>query len=157
MYSIYIKFNWYKYPTCRGATQVNIEGGSLNNSFCWRCEQNIFGLGGIKFVIPCDGEDELVTQKVNYKKNMVFLSGAECPFTCSFCDLWRWTFEGPTPAGAIPRQLREVLHTHAGDATAPQRLKLYNASNFFDRRAVPAEDVPTIAALAEPLDRKSVV
>jgi archaeosine synthase beta-subunit len=80
----------------------------------------------------------------------VFLSGAECPFTCSFCDLWRYTFEGPTPAGAIPRQLREVLNTHTRDVTTPQRLKLYNASNFFDRRAVPADDVPTIAALAEP-------
>ncbi|PYP49157.1 MAG: hypothetical protein DMD39_12500, partial [Gemmatimonadetes bacterium] len=21
----------------------------------------------------------------------VFLAGAECPFTCSFCDLWRMT------------------------------------------------------------------
>ena len=86
----------------------------------------------------------------------VFLSGAECPFTCSFCDLWRWTFEGATPAGAIPRQLREVLHTHVGEATTPQRLKLYNASNFFDRRAVPAEDVPTIAALAEPFGNVTV-
>jgi archaeosine synthase beta-subunit len=86
----------------------------------------------------------------------VFLSGAECPFTCSFCDLWRWTFDGPTPAGAIPRQLREVLRTHAGDATAPQRLKLYNASNFFDRRAVPADDVPTSAALAEPFGAVTV-
>src|SRR3989442_2597209 len=27
----------------------------------------------------------------------VFLSGAECPFTCSFCDLWRWTIDEPTP------------------------------------------------------------
>ena len=86
----------------------------------------------------------------------VFLSGAECPFTCSFCDLWRWTVEGATPAGAIPMQLREVLHTHVGEATAPQRLKLYNASNFFDRRAVPAEDVPTIAALAEPFGAVTV-
>ena len=86
----------------------------------------------------------------------VFLSGAECPFTCSFCDLWRWTFDGPTPVGAIPSQLREVLHTHARDATTPQRLKLYNASNFFDRRAVPADDVPTIAALAEPFGAVTV-
>jgi archaeosine synthase beta-subunit len=86
----------------------------------------------------------------------VFLSGAECPFTCSFCDLWRWTFEGPTPAGAIPRQLREVLHTHTRDVTTPQRLKLYNASNFFDRRAVPADDLPMIAALAEPFGAVTV-
>ena len=26
----------------------------------------------------------------------VFLTGAECPFTCSFCDLWRYTIDGPT-------------------------------------------------------------
>src|SRR4029077_4295371 len=32
----------------------------------------------------------------------------------------------------------------------PHRLKLYNASNFFDRRAVPAEDLPRIAELAAP-------
>ena len=86
----------------------------------------------------------------------VFLSGAECPFTCSFCDLWRWTFEGPTPAGAIPRQLREVLLKHTADATTPQRLKLYNASNFFDRRAVPAGDLPAIAALAAPFGAVTV-
>ena len=39
----------------------------------------------------------------------VFLAGAECPFTCSFCDLWRWTTNGPTPAGALPAQLAAVL------------------------------------------------
>ena len=86
----------------------------------------------------------------------VFLSGAECPFTCSFCDLWRWTYEGPTPAGAIPRQLRDVLDAHTGEATTPQRLKLYNASNFFDRRAVPADDLPAIAALAAPFGAVTV-
>jgi uncharacterized Fe-S cluster-containing MiaB family protein len=31
----------------------------------------------------------------------------------------------------------------------PDRLKLYNASNFFDQQAVPSEDVPGIATLAE--------
>jgi len=78
----------------------------------------------------------------------VFLAGAECPYTCSFCDLWRWTIDGPTPAGALAWQLKEVL-----DATpppVPERLKLYNASNFFDQRAVPAQDLPAIAALAAP-------
>jgi len=78
----------------------------------------------------------------------VFLAGAECPYTCSFCDLWRWTIDGPTPAGALAWQLKEVL-----DATpppVPNRLKLYNASNFFDQRAVPAQDLPAIAALAAP-------
>jgi radical SAM enzyme (TIGR01210 family) len=35
------------------------------------------------------------------------------------------------------------------DGPAPDRLKLYNASNFFDTRAVPSEDLPAIARLAE--------
>ena len=80
----------------------------------------------------------------------VFLAGAECPFTCSFCDLWRWTIDGPTPGGALPVQLAQVLGSLEGRAPPPNRLKLYNASNFFDRRAVPADDVPAIAALAAP-------
>jgi archaeosine synthase beta-subunit len=78
----------------------------------------------------------------------VFLAGAECPFTCSFCDLWRWTLDGPTRPGALPAQLTRALGEHA--PPLPDRLKLYNASNFFDRRAVPAEDVPRIAELAAP-------
>ena len=78
----------------------------------------------------------------------VFLVGAECPYTCSFCDLWRGTIDGPTPPGALARQLDGVLQ--AIDGPRPERLKLYNASNFFDRRAVPAADVPRIAALAAP-------
>jgi radical SAM enzyme (TIGR01210 family) len=78
----------------------------------------------------------------------VFLAGAECPFTCSFCDLWRWTINGPTPPGALTRQLHRVLQTV--DEPVPDRLKLYNASNFFDRRAVPPEDVDGIARLAAP-------
>lgn len=79
----------------------------------------------------------------------IFLAGAECPFTCSFCDLWRWTIDGSTPRGALPEQVREVLLSlEAQDM--PDRLKLYNASNFFDRRAVPQQDVPIIASLAAP-------
>jgi radical SAM enzyme (TIGR01210 family) len=93
----------------------------------------------------------------------VFLTGAECPFTCSFCDLWQWTLDGPTPPGALTRQLDSVLEARdgqAGDEDArngvtrddhtPDRLKLYNASNFFDQRAVPAEDLLGIARLAVP-------
>jgi radical SAM enzyme (TIGR01210 family) len=78
----------------------------------------------------------------------VFLTGAECPFTCSFCDLWQWTLDGPTPPGALTRQLESVLE--ARDGQTPDRLKLYNASNFFDQRAVPSEDVLGIAKLAAP-------
>ena len=78
----------------------------------------------------------------------VFLAGAECPFTCSFCDLWRWTIDGPTPPGVLTRQLESVLG--ALDEPLPNRLKLYNASNFFDLRAVPSEDVLAIATLGSP-------
>jgi radical SAM enzyme (TIGR01210 family) len=80
----------------------------------------------------------------------IFLSGAECPFTCSFCDLWRYTIDGPTPAGALPAQISAVLENLDASAPRPDRLKLYNASNFFDKRAVPAADLPRIAELAAP-------
>jgi radical SAM enzyme (TIGR01210 family) len=78
----------------------------------------------------------------------VFLAGAECPFTCSFCDLWRYTIDGPTPPGALTRQLRDVLAALGGPT--PDRLKLYTASNFFDRRAVPDSDLGELAELAVP-------
>lgn len=83
----------------------------------------------------------------------VFLTGAECPFTCVFCDLWRYTIDGPTPAGALPAQLSAALERlpgllrEAGFDRCDQ-LKLYNASNFFDRRAVPEADLEPMASLA---------
>lgn len=80
----------------------------------------------------------------------VFLAGAECPFTCSFCDLWKWTIDGPTPPGALPAQILDVLRSPDLGSPPPDRLKLYNASNFFDRRAVPPADLPAIARLAAP-------
>ena len=84
----------------------------------------------------------------------MFLAGAECPFTCSFCDLWRWTLDGPTPAGALPIQLARALQDL--ESPLPQRLKLYNAGNFFDRRAVPQQDVPRLAELARPFSALTV-
>lgn len=80
----------------------------------------------------------------------VFLAGAECPFTCSFCDLWKWTIDGPTPPGALPTQILGALRAADLGSPPPVRLKLYNASNFFDRRAVPVSDLPAIARLAAP-------
>jgi len=77
----------------------------------------------------------------------VFLAGAECPFACSFCDLWQWTLDGPTPRGAITEQLEHVLPTVG--AELPARIKLYNASNFFDPRAVPPYDIAGIARLLD--------
>jgi archaeosine synthase beta-subunit len=84
----------------------------------------------------------------------VFLAGSECPFTCAFCDLWRFTIDGPTPRGALPRQLREALDECA--RPLPRRLKLYNASNFFDARAVPTDDWVELASLAGAFDGVTV-
>ena len=85
----------------------------------------------------------------------VLLAGAECPFTCVFCDLWRDTLDGPTPAGAIPAQLRAAL-AEAGPSPRPAAAKLYNASNFFDERAVPAADDEEIAGLLGDFARVTV-
>ena len=84
----------------------------------------------------------------------VFLAGAECPFTCSFCDLWQWTLDGPTPPGALVAQLERVLASMEGPM--PQRLKLYTASNFFDPRAVPRGDFAALARLAAPFEAVTV-
>ena len=77
----------------------------------------------------------------------VFLAGAECPFACSFCDLWQWTIDGPTPPGALTAQLERVLANANGEKV--DRIKLYNASNFFDPHAVPPGDVKGLAGLLE--------
>jgi radical SAM enzyme (TIGR01210 family) len=84
----------------------------------------------------------------------IFLAGAECPFTCSFCDLWRWTIDGPTPPGALTTQVKAVLKKF--DGATPHRLKLYNASNFFDQRAVPPTDLASIAELSAGFDAVTV-
>ena len=85
----------------------------------------------------------------------IFLTGAECPFTCVFCDLWRHTLDGPTPPGAIPAQVERALWD-AGALPKGAAVKLYNASNFFDPRAVPPEDDQAIAALLHPFTRVTV-
>src|SRR3954453_10180514 len=85
----------------------------------------------------------------------IFLAGAECPFTCVFCDLWRETLNGATPPGALPIQLRRVLAA-AGPLPDGAAVKLYNASNFFDARAVPLEDEAKILDLVAPFARVTV-
>lgn len=80
----------------------------------------------------------------------LFLVGAECPYSCVFCDLWRHTLDTPTPPGALTRQVRSGLEELAIEAPADTLLKLYNASNFFEPRAVPPEEDAELAALARP-------
>jgi hypothetical protein len=92
-------------------------------------------------------EDERRPGGVVERALTIFLAGAECPFTCSFCDLWRYTTDDSTPAGALPAQIAQKL---ASLSVSAQRIKLYNASNFFDQRAVPIADLPRIAELCAP-------
>lgn len=71
----------------------------------------------------------------------LLLTNTECPWRCLMCDLWKNTLEEPTPAGAIPEQIRWGL-----ERLDPARdVKLYNAGSFFDPRAIPMADHPAIA------------
>jgi radical SAM enzyme (TIGR01210 family) len=73
-----------------------------------------------------------------------FLTGRECPWRCAMCDLWMYTTADDSPRGAIPAQIaaaRTVLHDQPITG-----MKLYNASSFFDPRAVPETDYDAIAA-----------
>ncbi|MER3416187.1 MAG: radical SAM protein [Gemmataceae bacterium] len=75
----------------------------------------------------------------------VLLTSRECPFRCLMCDLWQYTTDAPTPEGAIPEQIRRAL----GRLDPASQIKLYNAGNFFDARAIPHADWPAIADLTQ--------
>lgn len=98
-------------------------------------------------------EAEVAAPGETVPTRVVLLTGAECPFTCTTCDLWRHTLDGPTPAGALPAQLRSALALPPGGHGPARWIKLYNASNFTDPRAVPPEDLPAIAALVSSFER----
>jgi archaeosine synthase beta-subunit len=75
-----------------------------------------------------------------------FLTGRECPWRCTMCDLWRHTTVEDTPRGAIPAQVA-AARAEAETARGPiEAMKLYNAGSFFDPRAVPDSDYGAIAA-----------
>ncbi|MEM6456101.1 MAG: radical SAM protein [Acidobacteriota bacterium] len=110
-------------------------------------------------------EDERLVDGRVARALTVFLAGRECPFTCVFCDLWRYTTDDPTPDGAIPAQLRAALADPRvrAEPTPPRIVKLYNASNYFDDRAVPTRDDDAVIDLVAPAndpatrDRRIVV
>jgi radical SAM enzyme (TIGR01210 family) len=83
----------------------------------------------------------------------VFLTGRECPWRCTMCDLWRYTTADDTPLGAIPAQIADARRTLDGHPAHPTVIKLYNAGSFFDPRAVPESDYNTIAELLAPFAR----
>ena len=93
-----------------------------------------------------------------------FLVGSECRFTCSMCDLWKYTLEDrQTPKGSLVSQVhalhREFGKRYGGRAgferfecnaigvsgASREWLKLYNAANFFDNWNVPSEERLAIA------------
>ena len=83
----------------------------------------------------------------------VFLTGRECPWRCAMCDLWRFTTRDETPAGAIPSQIEAARRTWRDRHEGVSRLKLYNASNFFDPRAVPESDYAAIGVQVSGLEQ----
>lgn len=81
-----------------------------------------------------------------------FLTGSECRFTCAFCDLWKFTLERETSPGSLPRQIHTLHERTRTLSPRPKWLKLYNASNFFDPKNVPVEDLPQIAEACRGFD-----
>ena len=98
-------------------------------------------------------EDELTDVRTVGRSATVFLTGRECPWRCVMCDLWRFTTSADTPAGAIAKQVcdaREAIRRTFGSVG---QIKLYNASNFFDPKAVPEDDYEAIAGALDGIDR----
>ena len=83
------------------------------------------------------------------KVNTIFLTSKECSFRCVMCDLWKNTLDGPTPLGAILKQLDYAL-ARLPDAEV---IKLYNSGNFFDPGATPPSDYPGIIDRLRPFRR----
>jgi radical SAM enzyme (TIGR01210 family) len=75
----------------------------------------------------------------------IFLTGRECPWHCTMCDLWRHTLAEDTPSGAIPAQVASACRVLAGRPHPIEAVKLYNAGSFFDPRAVPDADYEAVA------------
>ncbi len=83
----------------------------------------------------------------------LFLRGSECRFHCTMCDSLAEYVCRVTPVGDITRQIELALSDLVDHPSPPVWLKLYNASNFFDPKNIPVEDLPTIASLVRPFQR----
>jgi len=76
---------------------------------------------------------------------IVFLSNKECSYKCLMCDLWKNTSNDSAPPGAIPEQIEWAL----ARLPAARHIKLYNSGSFFDEKAIPRSDYPSIARLVD--------
>jgi archaeosine synthase beta-subunit len=79
----------------------------------------------------------------------VFLTNKECPWRCLMCDLWKHTTDERVEPGAIPEQIRNAL----AQLPKARQIKLYNSGSFFDPQAVPPQDWPAIAEIAQNFER----
>jgi radical SAM enzyme (TIGR01210 family) len=79
----------------------------------------------------------------------VLLTNRECPWRCVFCDLWRNTLDATVPRDAIRAQIETALASHP----KARWVKLYNAGSFFDPRAIPPGDLPSIAQSVASFER----
>lgn len=79
----------------------------------------------------------------------VLLANRECPFRCLMCDLWKFTTDHSVAPGSIPRQIDVALR----QLPDVRRIKLYNAGNFFDTKAIPQQDWQAIAHRVSGFDR----
>lgn len=98
-------------------------------------------------------EDERTAQGGRARMATVLLTGRECPWRCAMCDLWTFTIEGDTPAGAIPAQVAAARSALRAAPVPVTGMKLYNAGSFFDPRAVPEGDYDAVAAELSGLSR----
>ena len=86
-----------------------------------------------------------------------FLVGSECRFSCSMCDLWKYTLaQDRTPVGSLASQIAD-LNRQVGALNPQERptewLKLYNAANFFDPANVDPAEYPAILKQCEGFER----
>jgi radical SAM enzyme (TIGR01210 family) len=98
-------------------------------------------------------EDERAADRTISRTATVFLTGRECPWRCVMCDLWRFTNEEDTPEGAVAAQVGAARADLAARGEPIRQMKLYNAGNFFDPRAVPTSDYDGVAVQLAGLDR----
>lgn len=106
--------------------------------------------------IEADGKGGIVRART------YFLVGSECRFTCSMCDLWKYTLEArQTPFGSLVSQVDSLHRAHdqgearegGGVVGGREWLKLYNAANFFDDWNVSSEERVAIANRCKHFDR----
>jgi uncharacterized Fe-S cluster-containing MiaB family protein len=98
-------------------------------------------------------EDERTARGDHARMATVLLTGRECPWRCTMCDLWTYTTVSDTPPGAIAAQVAAARSALRDEPIPVTGMKLYNASSFFEPRAVPEADYDAVAGALAGLSR----